>query len=370
MVRGDRSVHTMPGRHAKDQHRQNGGIRRAVEISRTVNNYPMPISVGSYMTVSMSVMVVVVVEMIHNKNICPMIIVGSLTDRPTQCPGPSHDTGQESTTDCYPQRVNVPVLFSCCFDDTQPYGVSYLTAQVRCDLGNYSRLLRPLSGHFLSYLYVHTSSPPSSNKTVSSRDGHEIMLNSLHKYEPRLHVVKVNSRTQKKTILTFSFPETQFIAVTAYQNEELFEVLQDHCKKYLTALVRRPTTAATAAVKEAAVFTSSPIHELSVFTSRVCWSSFSGILSPSQTIADGALTIKVTRRKYARGVNWLRSHIMNDRLIKPTCLHKVFLYFRLNSNVEALCLLCRGRVECAAAHHPQRRATGLPENLTTSRLGH
>ncbi|XP_041352018.1 T-box transcription factor T homolog 1-like [Gigantopelta aegis] len=51
--------------------------------------------------------------------------------------------------------------------------------------------------------------------------GGQIMLNSLHKYEPRLHIVKVNSRTQKKSIMTFSFPETQFIAVTAYQNEEI-----------------------------------------------------------------------------------------------------------------------------------------------------
>lgn len=47
------------------------------------------------------------------------------------------------------------------------------------------------------------------------------MLNSLHKYEPRLHIVRVNSRTQKKSIMTFSFQETQFIAVTAYQNEEV-----------------------------------------------------------------------------------------------------------------------------------------------------
>lgn len=45
------------------------------------------------------------------------------------------------------------------------------------------------------------------------------MLNSLHKYEPRIHLVKV--ATEQQIIKTFPFPETQFIAVTAYQNEEV-----------------------------------------------------------------------------------------------------------------------------------------------------
>lgn len=49
------------------------------------------------------------------------------------------------------------------------------------------------------------------------------MLNSLHKYEPRIHVVKVGGEAaSQRTIATFSFPESQFIAVTAYQNEEVF----------------------------------------------------------------------------------------------------------------------------------------------------
>lgn len=45
------------------------------------------------------------------------------------------------------------------------------------------------------------------------------MLNSLHKYEPRVHLVRVG--TEPRRVLTFPFPETQFIAVTAYQNEEV-----------------------------------------------------------------------------------------------------------------------------------------------------
>lgn len=53
-----------------------------------------------------------------------------------------------------------------------------------------------------------------------------IVLQSLHKYQPRLHIVEVTedgvedmnneARTQ-----TFTFPENQFIAVTAYQNTDV-----------------------------------------------------------------------------------------------------------------------------------------------------
>lgn len=47
----------------------------------------------------------------------------------------------------------------------------------------------------------------------------QIMLNSLHKYEPRIHIVRVGG--PRRMITSHSFPETQFIAVTAYQNEEV-----------------------------------------------------------------------------------------------------------------------------------------------------
>ena len=45
------------------------------------------------------------------------------------------------------------------------------------------------------------------------------MLNSLHKYEARVHIVRVG--TDERRILSYAFPETQFIAVTAYQNPEV-----------------------------------------------------------------------------------------------------------------------------------------------------
>lgn len=45
------------------------------------------------------------------------------------------------------------------------------------------------------------------------------MLNSLHKYEPRVHLLRVGCDPSHP--ITYPFPETQFIAVTAYQNEEV-----------------------------------------------------------------------------------------------------------------------------------------------------
>lgn len=47
------------------------------------------------------------------------------------------------------------------------------------------------------------------------------MLNSLHKYQPRIHIIRVGAPEGERTISTHTFPETQFIAVTAYQNEEV-----------------------------------------------------------------------------------------------------------------------------------------------------
>lgn len=53
-----------------------------------------------------------------------------------------------------------------------------------------------------------------------------VVLQSLHKYQPRLHVVEVNEdgtedTSQQGRVQTFTFTETQFIAVTAYQNTDV-----------------------------------------------------------------------------------------------------------------------------------------------------
>lgn len=53
-----------------------------------------------------------------------------------------------------------------------------------------------------------------------------VVLQSLHKYQPRLHVVEVNEdgtedTSQPGRVQTFTFTETQFVAVTAYQNTDV-----------------------------------------------------------------------------------------------------------------------------------------------------
>ncbi|KAJ1119225.1 hypothetical protein NDU88_007411 [Pleurodeles waltl] len=83
-----------------------------------------------------------------------------------------------------------------------------------------------------SCVYIHPDSPNfgahwmkasiSFSKvklTNKLNGGGQIMLNSLHKYEPQIHIVRVGEL--HKMVMNCSFPETQFIAVTAYQNEEI-----------------------------------------------------------------------------------------------------------------------------------------------------
>lgn len=57
----------------------------------------------------------------------------------------------------------------------------------------------------------------------------QIILQSMHKYKPRVHVVVHEPSLDVSQIValpiegvcTFSFPETQFTTVTAYQNQQV-----------------------------------------------------------------------------------------------------------------------------------------------------
>ncbi|CAF2050644.1 unnamed protein product [Rotaria magnacalcarata] len=71
---------------------------------------------------------------------------------------------------------------------------------------------------------------------TADQNGH-IVLNSMHKYIPRLHIVQAYSTPSADTKLSmtpfdnvniFVFPETQFIAVTAYQNDKVTRLKIDH----------------------------------------------------------------------------------------------------------------------------------------------
>lgn len=54
----------------------------------------------------------------------------------------------------------------------------------------------------------------------------QIILNSMHRYQPRFHVVFVDPRKDseryaQENFKSFVFAETQFMAVTAYQNHRV-----------------------------------------------------------------------------------------------------------------------------------------------------
>lgn len=58
----------------------------------------------------------------------------------------------------------------------------------------------------------------------------QIILHSMHKYQPRVHVIRKDFSSELSPnkpvpsgegVKTFSFPETVFTTVTAYQNQQV-----------------------------------------------------------------------------------------------------------------------------------------------------
>ncbi|XP_062859832.1 T-box transcription factor TBX21 [Trichomycterus rosablanca] len=73
----------------------------------------------------------------------------------------------------------------------------------------------------------------TNNKGSSNNTAQMIVLQSLHKYQPRLHIMEVKEDGTEDSFpsskaQTFIFPETQFIAVTAYQNADITQLKIDH----------------------------------------------------------------------------------------------------------------------------------------------
>ncbi|XP_075588884.1 uncharacterized protein LOC124497325 isoform X5 [Dermatophagoides farinae] len=58
----------------------------------------------------------------------------------------------------------------------------------------------------------------------------QTILNSMHKYQPRFHLVRANDllKLPYSTFRTYVFKETEFIAVTAYQNEKITRLKIDN----------------------------------------------------------------------------------------------------------------------------------------------
>nr|Q9NL40.1 RecName: Full=T-box protein 1; AltName: Full=T-brain; Short=Ap-TBR [Patiria pectinifera]BAA93701.1 Ap-T-brain [Patiria pectinifera] len=57
------------------------------------------------------------------------------------------------------------------------------------------------------------------------KDSGYLVINSMHIYQPRIHVLDL---TGARVLQTHSFPETQFIGVTAYQNTDITQLKIDH----------------------------------------------------------------------------------------------------------------------------------------------
>ncbi|XP_023674433.2 T-box transcription factor TBX5-A [Paramormyrops kingsleyae] len=91
-------------------------------------------------------------------------------------------------------------------------------------------------------LYVHPDSPAAgahwmrqlvSFQKLKLTNNHldpfgHIILNSMHKYQPRIHIVKADENngfgSKNTAFCTHVFPETSFIAVTSYQNHKITQL--------------------------------------------------------------------------------------------------------------------------------------------------
>ncbi|XP_055724999.1 T-box transcription factor TBX2b-like isoform X2 [Salvelinus fontinalis] len=93
-------------------------------------------------------------------------------------------------------------------------------------------------------MYIHPDSPATGEQwmakpvafnklkltnNISDKHGFTI-LNSMHKYQPRFHIVRANDilKLPYSTFRTYVFPETDFIGVTAYQNDKITQLKIDH----------------------------------------------------------------------------------------------------------------------------------------------
>ncbi|XP_031633024.1 T-box-containing protein TBX6L-like [Contarinia nasturtii] len=67
-----------------------------------------------------------------------------------------------------------------------------------------------------------------TNNTLDSQ-GH-MVLTSMHKYQPRLHIIRTSEPSQIPWApqQSFTFPETEFVAVTAYQNDRITKLKIDN----------------------------------------------------------------------------------------------------------------------------------------------
>jgi hypothetical protein len=73
--------------------------------------------------------------------------------------------------------------------------------------------------HWMKQTVVFDKVKLTNNET---NPGGQLVLNSMHKYRPRIRIIPVQENETKDTnAVEITFPETEFIAVTAYQNQQV-----------------------------------------------------------------------------------------------------------------------------------------------------
>jgi hypothetical protein len=55
-----------------------------------------------------------------------------------------------------------------------------------------------------------------------------VVLNSMHKYQPRIHILRHLNKKETTLVYSIDFPQTQFVAVTAYQNDLVTQLKIDN----------------------------------------------------------------------------------------------------------------------------------------------
>ncbi|XP_078304640.1 MAX gene-associated protein isoform X7 [Panthera onca] len=89
----------------------------------------------------------------------------------------------------------------------------------------------PSTGHYWMHQPVSFYKLKLTNNTLD-QEGH-IILHSMHRYLPRLHLVPAEKATEViqlngPGVHTFTFPQTEFFAVTAYQNIQITQLKIDY----------------------------------------------------------------------------------------------------------------------------------------------
>uniref|UniRef100_W5N172 MAX gene-associated protein n=1 Tax=Lepisosteus oculatus TaxID=7918 RepID=W5N172_LEPOC len=113
--------------------------------------------------------------------------------------------------------------------------------------GRYWEINGKAEPHVLGRVFIHPESPSSghywmqqpvsfyklklTNNTLD-QEGH-VILHSMHRYLPRLHIVPADKATEViqlngPDVMTFTFPQTEFFAVTAYQNLRITQLKIDY----------------------------------------------------------------------------------------------------------------------------------------------